>query len=73
MTQITQHCAAAKRPALLDSAGVKSATLAAFAKLAPNHAFGNPVMAVVWLGTLLCAVLTLMGKSTPAILSLIHI
>ncbi|MDD1509815.1 potassium-transporting ATPase subunit KdpB [Pseudomonas sp. CNPSo 3701] len=67
MTQITQHSAAAKRPALLDSAGVKSAVLAAFAKLAPNNAFRNPVMAVVWLGTLLCAVLTLLGKSTPAI------
>ncbi|MBV7564580.1 potassium-transporting ATPase subunit KdpB [Pseudomonas sp. sia0905] len=67
MTQITQHSAAAKRPALLDSAGVKSAALAAFAKLAPNNAFRNPVMAVVWLGTLLCAVLTLLGKSTPAI------
>jgi len=67
MTQITQHSAAAKRPALLDSAGVKSAALAAFSKLAPNNAFRNPVMAVVWLGTLLCAVLTLLGKSTPAI------
>nr|WP_288466518.1 potassium-transporting ATPase subunit KdpB [uncultured Pseudomonas sp.] len=67
MTQITQHSAVVKRPALLDSAGVKSATLAAFAKLAPNNAFRNPVMAVVWLGTLLCAVLTLLGKSTPAI------
>ena len=67
MTQITQHSVQPKRPALLDSAGVKSATLAAFAKLAPNHAFRNPVMAVVWVGTLLCAVLTLMGKSTPAI------
>ncbi|MFB4368006.1 MULTISPECIES: potassium-transporting ATPase subunit KdpB [unclassified Pseudomonas] len=67
MTQITQHSAAAKRPALLDSAGVKSAALAAFSKLAPNNAFKNPVMAVVWLGTLLCAVLTLLGKSTPAI------
>ncbi|SHM10237.1 potassium-transporting ATPase subunit KdpB [Phytopseudomonas punonensis] len=67
MTQITQHSAAAKRPALLDSAGMKGAALAAFAKLAPNNAFRNPVMAVVWAGTLLCAVLTLMGKSTPAI------
>nr|WP_288499524.1 potassium-transporting ATPase subunit KdpB [uncultured Pseudomonas sp.] len=67
MTQITQHSAAAKRPALLDSAGVRSSALAAFAKLAPNNAFRNPVMAVVWLGTLLCTVLTLLGKSTPAI------
>jgi len=67
MTQITQHSAAARRPALLDSAGMKSAALAAFSKLAPNNAFRNPVMAVVWAGTLLCAVLTLLGKSTPAI------
>ena len=67
MTQMTQHSVNAKRPALLDAAGVKSAVLAAFSKLAPNNAFKNPVMAVVWVGTLLCAVLTLLGKSTPAI------
>ena len=53
------------RPALLDGAGFQAAILGAFTKLAPQHAFKNPVMAVVWLGTLLCAVLTLLGKTTP--------
>ncbi|MER1966233.1 potassium-transporting ATPase subunit KdpB [Castellaniella sp. GW247-6E4] len=53
------------RTALLDGAGARAAVLGAFAKLAPWHAFRNPVMAVVWLGTWLCAVLTLLGKSAP--------
>jgi len=53
------------RPALLDGAGLQAAILGAFTKLAPQHAFKNPVMAVVWLGTLLCAVLTVLGKTTP--------
>ena len=35
--------------------------------LAPQHAFKNPVMAVVWLGTLLTAGLTLAGMSTPGV------
>ena len=53
------------RPALLNGAGFRAAILGAFTKLAPQHAFKNPVMAVVWLGTLLCAVLTLLGKAAP--------
>ena len=53
------------KPALLDSAGLQAAVLGAFAKLSPQHAFKNPVMAVVWLGTLLTAGLTLAGKATP--------
>ncbi|HVK52179.1 MAG TPA: potassium-transporting ATPase subunit KdpB [Pseudoxanthomonas sp.] len=51
------------KPALLDSAGLQAAVLGAFAKLSPQHAFKNPVMAVVWLGTLLTAGLTLAGKA----------
>ncbi|QBK06291.1 K(+)-transporting ATPase subunit B [Hylemonella gracilis] len=51
--------------ALLDAAGFKAALRASFVKLAPQHAFKNPVMAVVWFGTLWCAVLTLLG-ATPA-------
>ncbi|MCR6626315.1 potassium-transporting ATPase subunit KdpB [Pseudoxanthomonas japonensis] len=57
-----------RRPAaLLDSAGFRAAVLASFTKLAPHHAFRNPVMAVVWLGTLLTAGLTLAGTATPGI------
>ncbi len=54
-------------PVLLDGAGFQAAILGAFIKLVPPHAFKNPVMAVVWLGTLLCAVLTLLGKTAPGI------
>jgi len=50
------------RAALLDAAGLRHAIVASFAKLAPAHAFGNPVMAVVWLGTLLTAGLTVTGQ-----------
>ncbi|MBO9570543.1 MAG: hypothetical protein J7503_17205, partial [Cellulomonas iranensis] len=53
------------RPALLDGAGFRAALAGAFAKLSPRHAARNPVMAVVWLGTLLTAALTLLGKAAP--------
>lgn len=53
------------KPALLDSAGLHAAVRGAFAKLGPRHAFKNPVMAVVWLGTLLTAGLTLAGQASP--------
>ena len=37
----------------------------AFRKLAPQHIVRNPVMAVVWLGTVLAAVATLAGATSP--------
>ena len=37
----------------------------AFRKLAPQHIIRNPVMAVVWLGTVLAAVATLAGATRP--------
>ncbi|MCA0300577.1 MAG: potassium-transporting ATPase subunit KdpB [Proteobacteria bacterium] len=58
---------AGRAPALLDSAGFRAAVIGSFTKLAPQHAFQNPVMAVVWLGTLLTAGLTLAGTTTPGI------
>lgn len=58
---------AGNRPALLDGAGFRAAIADSFAKLSPRHAFKNPVMAVVWLGTLLCAALTLQGKGPAAL------
>lgn len=51
--------------ALLDMAGFKAALGASFTKLAPQHACKNPVMAVVWAGTILTAVLTLAGAADP--------
>ncbi len=58
---------AGRAPALLDSAGFRAAVIGSFTKLAPQQAFQNPVMAVVWLGTLLTAGLTLAGTTTPGI------
>ncbi|PZQ12861.1 MAG: K(+)-transporting ATPase subunit B [Rhodanobacter denitrificans] len=58
---------AGRAPALLDRAGLRAAVVGAFVKLAPQHAFRNPVMAVVWLGTLLTAGLTLAGAAAPGI------
>ncbi|RCW65781.1 potassium-transporting ATPase subunit KdpB [Pseudorhodoferax soli] len=40
---------------------LKPAIVDSFVKLAPQHAVRNPVMAVVWLGTVLTAVATLAG------------
>jgi K+-transporting ATPase ATPase B chain len=45
--------------------GHPRALLDAFVKLAPQHIVKNPVMAVVWAGTLLTAAATLAGLSTP--------
>ena len=56
---------AGRAPGLLDSAGFRAAVISSFAKLAPQHAFKNPVMAVVWLGTVLTAGLTLAGTTAP--------
>jgi K+-transporting ATPase ATPase B chain len=61
----TSRAISAHRPVLLDGAGFQAAILGAFIKLNPRHALQNPVMAVVWLGTLLCAGLTLLGQSPP--------
>jgi K+-transporting ATPase ATPase B chain len=43
---------------------LKPAILDAFVKLAPQHIVKNPVMAVVWLGTVLTAVATASGWAT---------
>lgn len=42
---------------------LKTAVAAAFVKLAPHHALKNPVMAVVWMGTLLTAMAAIAGWS----------
>ena len=63
----THHARSASHQALLDRAGFKSALVESFVKLAPKYAFRNPVMAVVWLGTVLTAVLTVTGVSAHAL------
>jgi K+-transporting ATPase ATPase B chain len=53
--------------AMFDRSMLRVAIIGAFAKLAPRPAFKNPVMAVVWLGTLLAAGLTVTGRTAPAL------
>lgn len=43
----------------------KPACIDAFKKLAPQHAFTNPFMALVWVSTILTAVATIAGWTTP--------
>ena len=53
-------------PRLFDAAILRSASVDACRKLSPRHALRNPVMAVVWLGTVLTGALTLFGYAAPA-------
>lgn len=57
-----KHTGRASRP---DERGFMPALVNAFIKLAPQHIIKNPVMAVVWLGTLLTAVATISGWAQP--------
>lgn len=45
------------------SIGQMEAWKNAFIKLLPQHAFRNPVMAIVWLGTIVTFVSTVLGLS----------
>lgn len=64
MNQITSKDHAGRRPRM-DERSFAPALLNAFVKLAPQHIIKNPVMAVVWLGTLVTAVATLAGWAQP--------
>ncbi len=50
---------------LLDRTAVWNATLGAFAKLSPRTQFGNPVMFVVYVGSILTTVLWVQSLRTP--------
>lgn len=54
-----------RKPALVDAAAMRSALRDSFLKLSPQHLVKSPVMAIVMLGTLLSAVITLAGAATP--------
>ncbi|MGO1071626.1 potassium-transporting ATPase subunit KdpB [Lysobacter sp. CA199] len=43
----------------LDAAGLRAAILESFIKLSPRHAIGSPIMAIVLLGTILSALITI--------------
>lgn len=64
MTRI-QTVDRADRSAGMQAKGLRSALVNAFIKLAPQHIIKNPVMALVWLSTLLTAVATLAGWTSP--------
>lgn len=61
----TSAPARAPRVAGLDAAGLRAALWASFAKLSIVHVIRQPVIAVVWGGTLVTALLTLAGRSEP--------
>lgn len=49
----------------MEAHGLRTAMVDAVRKLAPQHIVKNPVMAVVWLGTLVTAVATIAGWAQP--------
>ncbi|MCD2513729.1 potassium-transporting ATPase subunit KdpB [Acidovorax sp. D4N7] len=55
----------AERPAESAGQGLRAALAAAFVKLSPQHIIKNPVMAVVWAGTLATGAATLAGLASP--------
>jgi K+-transporting ATPase ATPase B chain len=65
----TEHLGVARRHAAagLDAAGFREALVESFRKLAPRQAVKNPVMAIVLLGTLLAALITLTVATNMAL------
>ena len=59
------HNTSPRQPALVDAAALRMATRDAFLKLSPRHLVKSPVMAIVLLGTVLSAVITLVGQAAP--------
>ena len=79
MNDTSTHLGAGRRQsaAMLDSAGLRTALVASVRKLSPRQAIRNPVIAIVLLGTLLSAVISvampgqlLFGGAVTAILLL---
>ena len=55
----------ARQPMLVDATTVRMAARDALLKLSPRHLLKSPVMAVVMLGTLLSALITVAGQASP--------
>ncbi|RDY67581.1 potassium-transporting ATPase subunit KdpB [Lysobacter soli] len=67
MNDITQPLPATRRnPAMFDGASIRAALLDAFRKLAPRQALKSPIIAIVLLGTLLSALITIATPGNPA-------
>ena len=65
MSEMISHGHPPRKPALVDAAALRGAMRDSFLKLSPRHLVRSPVMAIVMLGTLLSAVITLAGVATP--------
>lgn len=65
MSEMTFQEKNPRTPALVDAAVLRIATRDAFLKLSPKHLLKSPVMAIVLLGTLLSALITLAGQASP--------
>ncbi|WP_192631663.1 potassium-transporting ATPase subunit KdpB [Lysobacter sp. OAE881] len=64
---MTQPLPATRRnPAMFDGASMRAALLDAFRKLAPRQALKSPIIAIVLLGTLLSALITIATPGNPA-------
>ena len=67
MNDMTQSLPATRRiPAMFDGASMRAALLDAFRKLAPRQALKSPIIAIVLLGTLLSALITIATPGNPA-------
>ncbi|MET3930109.1 K+-transporting ATPase ATPase B chain [Lysobacter sp. OAE881] len=67
MNDMTQPLPATRRnPAMFDGASMRAALLDAFRKLAPRQALKSPIIAIVLLGTLLSALITIATPGNPA-------
>ncbi|MEO8365685.1 MAG: potassium-transporting ATPase subunit KdpB [Pseudoxanthomonas sp.] len=65
MSEITFQKKNPRKPALVDASAMRSALRDSFLKLSPRHLLKSPVMAIVMLGTVLSAIITLAGVATP--------
>ncbi len=65
MSEIIFHERTPRAPALVNAAVLRSALADSFLKLSPRHLIKSPVMAIVLLGTVLSAIITLAGEATP--------
>ena len=65
MSEMISHGHHPRKPALVDAAALRGAMRDSFLKLSPRHLVRSLVMAIVMLGTLLSAVITLAGVGTP--------
>ena len=65
MSEITSHSQHPRKPALVDAAAMRSALRDSLLKLSPRHLVKSPVMAIVLVGTVLSALITLAGQASP--------